>query len=148
MSSKQDELRNLMCTQRREVPDSGLYGKLSFEDLKRIDRLTSGDITLSNECCLYNGNTVGNKYCTFSFRGKKTSLIRTLYHNLVENIEPDMKPKWSCKNKGICCNLSHFKMILDVKDKNTPEKEEISDSEQDFPANEKNHENIFKFDEL
>ena len=143
MTSKQDELRHLICCQRREVPDIGLYGKLNFEDLKRVDKSISGDITNSKDCCLYNGTVVGENYSTFSYKGKKTSLIRILYHNLVADNKPDMKVKWSCENKGLCCNLSHFDMVS----KETPKIEEISECVRDFDAKEENDENIFKFDD-
>ena len=143
MSSKQDELRHLICTQRKEVPDIGLYGKLCFDDLKRVDRTISGDITYSSDCCMYNGTTIGDKYATFSYRGKKTSLIRLLYHNLVEDVNPDMRIEWSCENKGLCCNLSHFDMIS----KETPETEENSDDRMKIHEKEEKEENIFKFDD-
>ena len=132
MSSRQDNLRNLLCTQRKDVPDIGLYGKLTFEDWKRIDLTISGDITKSIGCCLYNGVTVGGNYCTFSFRGKKTSLLRILYHNLIEDLDPSMRIKHTCENKGICCNLSHFNMISDE----TSEIEEKSESEHESDADE------------
>ena len=143
MSSKQDELRNLLALQRKDVPDIGLYGKLSFEDLKRIDRCSLGDITKSKDCCLFVGNTVSNTYCTFSFRGKKTSIIRMLYHNFKGDINSDAHIKYTCENKGNCCNLSHFELNM----KKAPKKEEISDNERDSHANEKDDENIFEFDE-
>ena len=143
MSSKQDELRHLLCYQRRVIPDIGLYGRLSFDDLKRIDRTISGDITNSDNCCLYTGTIVRDKYSTFSYKGKKTSLIRLLYHNLVEDVDPTMKIEWSCENKGICCNLSHFDMVS----KETPEKEEISNCHTENNEKEEKEENIFIFDD-
>lgn len=143
MSSKQDTLRNLLCLQRKKVPDVGLYGKLTFEDLKRIDLKINGDITKSITCCLYTGAIVGKSYSTFSFRGKKVSLLRILYHNLIDDLEPDMKIIYNCKNNGICCNLDHFIMI---KPKDISEIEEKSDSCSDSDENEEKDENIFKFD--
>lgn len=136
--SRQDNLSHLLCMQRADVPDIGLYGKLTFEDLKRIDLAISGDITKSFDCCLYNGATIGN-YCTFSYRGKKTSLLRMLHHNLVEDIKPDMRVKHTCQNKGICCNLSHFNMICEE----ASEIEENSESERESDADEE----IFHFSE-
>ena len=143
MTSKQDELRHLLCSQRSKVPDIGLYGKLSFEDMKRLDKTITGDITNSRECCLYNGTTVGEKYATFSFNGKKTSLVRLIYHNLVNDVNPDKKLEWSCENKGLCCNLSHFDMFP----KDIPKIEEKSEEGGDFHENEEIDENIFNFDE-
>ena len=144
MSSKQDELTNLISLQRKDVPDVGLYGKLSFEDLKRIDRASLGDVTSSRNCCLYIGETVSNTYCTFSYKGKKTSIIRMLYHNFIGDIDPDAQIKYTCENKGRCCNLKHFELN---KKKKAPKKEEISDSQQENKENEKKDENIFKFDD-
>lgn len=143
MSSRQDNLRNLLCSQRKDIPDKGLYGKLQFEDMKRLDMCISGDIIISDKCCLYIGQTVSNRYCTFSFRGKKTSILRMLYHNFVDDIEPDLRLKYTCENKGLCCNLSHF----DMESEETPEIEESLNEQRENPENEKIEENIFKFDD-
>ena len=141
MSSRADNLKHLIMMQRKEVPDCGLYGRLSFLDLKRIDLLISGDVTKSSKCCLYNGTPKGN-YCTFSFRGKKTSILRILYHNLIDDVTHTMSIKYLCENKGICCNLSHFKFI----DFDSSELEESSDSDTDFPENDVHDDNFFQID--
>lgn len=140
MTSPLDSLVNLISLQRKEVPDIGLYGKLDFEDLKRIDRCISGDPLKSNKCCLYLRKLVKNSYSTFSFRGKKTSILRILYHNYIDDIKPNSRIKYSCENKGLCCNLNHFKVI---------EVEETPEIEENIEKNVENTEKkeIFDFDE-
>jgi len=138
MSSRQLNLRNIICMQRKDVPDIGLYGRLTFIDLKRIDLLISGDITNSTKCCLYTGKPKGT-YCTISFRGKKVSLLRILYHNLIEDINPHTRINHTCENKGICCNLSHFNMDI-------PEIEENSNFLQEDPENDVCEDELFNFD--
>jgi hypothetical protein len=143
MSSRADNLKNLIVLQRNKVPDIGLYGKMTFFDLKRVDLLISGDITKSSNCCLYKGHIKNSSYCTFSFKGKKTSVLRLLYHNMISDINPNVKIKYSCENKGICCNLSHFYMD----DEETPEIEKSDTDLADDPEIDvDDDQNIFNLD--
>lgn len=140
MTSPLDSLINLISLQRKEVPDIGLYGKLDFEDIKRIDRCISGDPLKSTKCCLYLRKLVKNSYATFSFRGKKTSILRMLYHNYKDNIKHNSKIIHTCENKGLCCNLNHFKVV---------DGEEAPENEKNIEKNEETTEKteIFDFDE-
>lgn len=136
MSTPQDQLVHLISFQRRDVLDSGLYGKLTFEDLKRLDLITQGDVVFSKQCCLYKGKPKGS-YCTFSFRGKKVSLLRLLYHNYYNDIKPSHRIKFLCENEGLCCNINHFFMITDEPLKD-PEESEESESDTEKRAEEDN----------
>ena len=130
--SLQDQLRNLLSHQRKDVNDIGLYGKLEFDDMKRLDRFIQGDPTSSMDCCLFLGKKKGT-YCYFSFRGKKVSILRLMYHNFVGDLEPIHKIGHTCDNKGICCNLQHYYMENQIEEE-LSENKEISDSEQDSHA--------------
>lgn len=139
MSTPQDQLINLLTYQRKDIPDTGLYGRLSFEDLKRIDMITKGDIITSNDCCLYLAKAKGN-YCTFSFKGKKVSIIRLLYHNYVEDVKSTHKFRHICENPGICCNIRHLFVI---------DSEQFSDFEEsgdEGAGKQRKDENVFKME--
>ena len=140
MSTPQDQLRNLLCYQRKNINDIGLYGRLDFEDMKRIDRLICGDPIKDSSCCIFLGKKK-NKYCCFSYRGKKTSVLRLLYHNLVDDIKPDHKIIHTCENKTICCNINHFYMLEKENDEEISDFEEMSDSERNNEADQE----IFQF---
>ena len=139
MSTPQDRLINLISMQRKDVPDIGLYGKMTFDDIKRLDRCIFDDIFNSTKCCLYNGTKKGN-YCMFSFRGKKTSVLRLIYHNYIEDVNTSSRIKHFCKNEGICCNINHFTI-------NTSEIEEKEETETELPEKDvHNDQNIFDLD--
>ena len=79
---------------------------MSFQDLKRLDKYIEGDI-FEDECVRYNGEMKKNT-AIFSFKGKKVSLHRLLYHNFINRIERSDFIKFKCPNKGICATISHF----------------------------------------
>jgi len=109
MSSPQNQLRHLINNQRSDIIKSGNYGKMDFQDVKRIDRYIQGDIFLPNECCIYMGE-IKNKYSTISYNRKKVSVLRLLYHNYVHEIEKKDIIEYLCDNSGVCCSLHHFKI--------------------------------------
>lgn len=108
MSSPQLYLRNLIRHQRINIGDVGLYGKLRFEDLKRIDLYTPGDMIVSKECVEYMGEITKSGYMNISYKGKKVSLLRLLYHNYIDEIEPKYTMVQTCGNKK-CVNINHLK---------------------------------------
>jgi len=103
-----ESLSNLISNQRKIIPDIGRYGKMNFDELKRYDKEIGGNI-FGNECCLYKGKS-DLKFITCSFRGNKTSLIRLLYHNYIDDIHRGDKIIFTCENKERCCNLNHFQI--------------------------------------
>lgn len=98
---------NLICLlkkQRKEIKNYNNYGKLTFSDIKRLDKKLNKNI-FTNECVLYNGHTRNNQ-CIFSYNGKKISLQRLLYHNYINDISQH-HVKLKCKNQTCCC-INHF----------------------------------------
>tara|TARA_B100001013_G_scaffold257800_1_gene161237 strand:- start:802 stop:1215 length:414 start_codon:yes stop_codon:yes gene_type:complete len=109
MNSSQKLFVSLIRKQRKEIIKKGNYGKLSFDDIKRIDKYLNSNIFCSDECCIYRGELKKN-YATISYKGKKVSVHRLLYHNYINNLIKTDYIVFNCPNKGICCNLEHFSM--------------------------------------
>ena len=125
--SLQDNLTNLLNHQRKNIKDIGLYGELSFDDMKRLDLAIDGDPTSSNDCCLYNGPIINKQYCSLSYKGTKCSIIRLIYHNFVKDVEQHHRIFHTCKNKGICCNYKHL-YVKEFNFNNTPKIEESGET--------------------
>jgi len=103
------QLINLIKKQRKDIKKNGNYGKLSFEDIKRVDKYLNQNIFASEICCIYRGELKRN-YATISFKGKKVSVHRLLYHNYKSAIIDGDYITFNCENRGVCCNLKHFSM--------------------------------------
>lgn len=103
---------NLIKQQRKLIPMIGNYGKLSFDDIKRLDKYIDNDIFNkdNDECIIYKGELKKN-YATISFKSRKVSVHRLLYHNYIDNITEHDQILFNCKNKSTCCNLMHFNII-------------------------------------
>lgn len=105
-------LQELLTRQIRGVPADK---KLQYSDLKRICKYIDTSIFSEDECCLWKGyitnmnNSNKGTYINFYFRNKKVALHRLLYLNFVEGLEQDEYLKFSCDNKGKCCNINHLK---------------------------------------
>lgn len=103
-------LSDLAQNQRRDVPTSK---KLQYTDLKRIAK-NLGSSIFDGECSIWKGYITNAKnvskgvYINFYFRGKKYALHRLLYNNFVEDLNDDEYIKFSCANKGKCCNVHHL----------------------------------------
>lgn len=88
--------------------------RLQFSDLKRITKYINGSIFDENNCCIWTGYITNSKnknkgtYINFYFRKKKVALHRLLYINFVEKLNSDEYLKFSCNNKGKCCNIHHM----------------------------------------
>lgn len=131
MSSPQIRLSKLAGMQRRDVPDIGNYGKLEYEDIKRLDRYIDGDI-FSQYCCVYNGERKTN-YITMSFRSKKISVLRLIYHNYVSDITRSDRILYLCDKKGVCCNINHITIQRRSKPPPPPVPAKRSTTEQPSP---------------
>lgn len=92
--------------QKDSIPTYQNYGKMSFEDIQRIERNIQADI-FSDICCIYKGE-VKNGFASISYKGKKVSVQRLLYHNYIGMIRRNQIIQYSCDNKGLCCCLSHL----------------------------------------
>lgn len=105
-------LKELLQKQRKEIPDEK---KLYLHDIKRVCKNIKTSIFDEDECCLWNGYITNlnkaNKgtYINFYFRQKKVALHRLLYLNYVNDLSNDEYLKFSCDNKGVCCNINHLK---------------------------------------
>lgn len=84
--------------------------KLNVNDMKRICKYTESSL-FGQECCLWKGNINNNKssYINFYFNKKKQALHRLLYINYIGDIN-NKYLTFSCKNKGMCCNINHIKL--------------------------------------
>lgn len=86
-----------------------------YSDIQRIAQYTSSSIFDEKKCALWNGyvtnlqNKKKGTYINFYFRNKKkVALHRLLYCNYKGDIGPNEYIKYTCENKGICCNINHM----------------------------------------
>ena len=107
MTDNTSKFKKIIQNQRKDIRKSGNYSKMSFKDLKRLDSYVEGDIFEDEDCIRYNGELKKNT-AIFSFKGKKVSLHRLLYHNFVNHISRSDIIKFECPNKGICANINHI----------------------------------------
>src|SRR5438552_8441922 len=105
-------LSELLIKQLKSVPNDK---KLKYNDLKRLCKYLDSNIFDENKCCLWTGyitninNISKGIYINFYFRGAKYALHRLLYINFVGELLDDEYLKFSCENKGKCCNISHLR---------------------------------------
>ena len=127
--SKNKLLVELINNQRNDVD---LVRKLDIKDLHRICKyLNSSIFNKSDKCCLWGGyvtniTSSNTKYINFFFKKKKYALHRLLYENFIDQIDKSEYLRFSCENKGVCCNLNHIKKITrkNLKNKKKSEKQE------------------------
>ncbi|QKF93819.1 hypothetical protein QKU48_gp0361 [Fadolivirus algeromassiliense] len=99
---------------RRQLKNVPADKKLKYNDLKRLCKYINSNIFDESTCCLWNGYITNIKneskgvYINFYFRGKKAALHRLLYINFVGELTDDEYLKFSCENKGKCCNIAHL----------------------------------------
>ena len=100
----------------KQLKDINLTKKLLYNDLKRISNNVSISL-FGSECCSWKGYiTTINKeeqndnyaYINFFHNKKKFSLHRLLYINYIGELDKSEYIKFSCDNKGKCCNINHF----------------------------------------
>jgi len=105
-------LQELLNKQLKNIPSSK---KLQFSDIKRICKYISTSIFDEDNCCNWDGyiTNINNKskgtYVNFFFSGRKVALHRLLYTNFIEELKENEYLKFSCENKGKCCNIHHLK---------------------------------------
>lgn len=87
--------------------------RLKYRDLVRISENISTSI-FSDKCCLWEGyitnenNSKKGTYINFYFCTRKVALHRLLYINFIDDVDNDQYLKFSCDNKGKCCNINHL----------------------------------------
>ena len=100
---------------RNQLVNVPIQWKLQINDMKRICKYIKNSIFDGTQCCIWTGyvTNVNNKnkgtYVNFYFKNKKVALHRLLYSNFISPLQPDEYIKFSCDNKGICCNIRHYK---------------------------------------
>lgn len=116
---KESEILNeLLQRQLKNVPYDR---KLRYNDLKRLSKYIDVTIFDENKCSLWNGyitninNASKGIYINFYFKGKKAALHRLLYVNFVSPLTDDEYLKFSCDNKGKCCNVTHLRKFKYIK---------------------------------
>jgi hypothetical protein len=89
--------------------------KFKLNDIHRICKYVNSSIFTKDACCVWTGyitnkyNLVKGTYINFYFKNKKLALHRLLYINFVGPLTNEEYIKFTCNNKGICCNINHLK---------------------------------------
>lgn len=97
--------------------------KLQYGDIKRLSKYISGNIFDETICSQFTGYVTNANdpekgvYINFYFKGKKAILHRLLYANFVGELGDDEYLKFTCPNKGKCCNIHHLKKFKYIKKK-------------------------------
>lgn len=89
---------------------------LSYNDMSRIVKNINTSIFSQTSCCIWTGyvtNVWNHKstFINFYFKKKKVALHRLLYNNFIGPISDTEYIKFSCNNKGRCCNVLHFSKL-------------------------------------
>lgn len=127
-------LKELLIKQLKNISPSK---KLSYNDIIRISKFLNVSIFDKEKCSLWNGYVTNEKnktkgtYINFYFNKKKIALHRLLYINYIGDISNEEYIKYSCENKGKCCNINHMKKYTYNKNVESIE-EKDSDSKHDI----------------
>ncbi len=118
-------ISELLNKQLQNVPNDK---KLQYNDLKRLSKYLAGDIFNPDACQFWSGYVTNSNdqtkgiYINFYFKNKKYILHRLLYANFVGELGDDEYLKFTCPNKGKCCNIHHLKKFKYIKKKDEGEK--------------------------
>lgn len=155
MTQKNDEIYlELIQNQRKDCKESK---KLNLSELKRISKNLENSIFDEEKCTIWNGYVTNitsdskPNYINFYFRNRKIALHRLLYENYVDNIDDNQYLKYTCQNKGNCCNINHLQIVNSKKPlKKTTSLENIKKENTDDSPNTKKetdkNDNIVNFD--
>lgn len=142
--SKKKQMERERELKNKQLPNIPSSKKLRPNDIHRIVQHTDNSIFDEEKCCLWTGyiTNLKNKrkgtYINFYFRDKKkVALHRLLYANFKGEISNKDYIKYSCSNKGKCCNINHMVRF----EYNSNEKED-SDDESDDESEESEEENF------
>ncbi|ARF09775.1 hypothetical protein Indivirus_3_24 [Indivirus ILV1] len=125
--SKKEILDELIKKQLKNVTTN----KLSYEDIHRLSKYIKNSIFDENECSLWNGyitnidNESKGVYINFYYNGKKIALHRILYSNYIGSLDESEYLKFSCENKGKCCNIKHIQKFKYISKK--PKEKKVDD---------------------
>ena len=107
-----DFLKELLL---KQLPNINPTKKLTYNDIRRISKFLVMSIFDEHNCSIWNGYITNEKnqtkgtYINFYFNQKKIALHRLLYLNFIGDILNTEYIKFSCANKGKCCNIHHMK---------------------------------------
>jgi hypothetical protein len=81
--------------------------------MARIVKNINTSIFSPTSCCIWTGYVTNvwnhrSTFINFYFKKKKVALHRLLFNNFVEPISDTEYIKFSCNNRGRCCNVLHF----------------------------------------
>jgi hypothetical protein len=122
-------ISELLNKQLQNVPNDK---KLQYGDIKRMSKYISGNIFDETVCSNYLGYITNASdpekgvYINFYFKGKKAILHRLLYANFVDTLGDDEYLKFTCPNKGKCCNIHHLKKFKYLKKNKDDDKEKTN----------------------
>lgn len=110
--SKNKILVELVDKQLRDVENEK---KLDVKSLQRISRNVEGSL-FGDKCIIWQGyityiSSTDVHYINFFFNGKKHALHRLLYLNYMGDVKKNEYLKYTCPNKGKCCNINHIVKI-------------------------------------
>lgn len=99
----------------KQIPDVKYDKKLNLSDINRICKNLDNSI-FGEDCSLWRGYITKlknnkDKYINFYFQGKKCALHRLLYLNYIGELQKNEYLKYSCPNKGLCCNINHYEKV-------------------------------------
>jgi hypothetical protein len=136
--SKKKQMERERELKNKQLPNIASSKRLRPNDIHRIVQHTDNSIFDTEKCCLWTGyiTNLKNKrkgtYINFYFREKKkVALHRLLYANFKGDISNKDYVKYSCPNKGKCCNINHM-----VKFEYNSNDVENSDAESDVESEE------------
>jgi hypothetical protein len=142
--SKKVQMERERELKRKQLPNVSPSKRLRPNDIHRIVQHTDNSIFDDDNCCLWTGyiTNLKNKrkgtYINFYFRDKKkVALHRLLYANFKGVISNNEYIKYSCQNKGKCCNINH--MVIFEYNSNDIDKED-SDNESNENYSSENNE--------
>src|ERR1700747_1458662 len=104
--------KSLIVNQRKNVQ---MAWRLNDNDIKRICKYINKSIFDKEKCCLWNGYITNSEldkashrgtYINFYFKNKKVALHRLLYINFIDTLDDSEYLKFTCENKGYCCNVN------------------------------------------
>lgn len=105
-------LKELLSKQLKNVPKDK---KLQYIDLKKICKHINSSMFDKNNCCIWSGyvtntnNSNKGVYINFYFKKKKVALHRLIYINFIGQLSDEEYLRFTCVNKGKCCNVYHLK---------------------------------------
>lgn len=109
--------------------------KLNYNDIKRISKFIMSSLFDHDKCALWQGyitnenNNTKGTYINFYFNKKKIALHRLLYINYIGHLSDNEYLKFTCDNKGKCCNIHHMKKYIYNNKKNSSECKNINDKD-------------------